>query len=287
MSRGEFGSRQGPIRDLVPIAGSSFASSSSGRDGDSEYIRLNNKIKTNIQQISSNVAAIQRMDNQLGTVHDGAPLRQKLADVQTSTALLAKDASVSLQQLAKLDGGSESERQQRKMQQKRLTDNFSQVLSRFKTVEKSVVAKQKSFVEKARRTASFSAMDDDDESSDTTALMQRQQGGMAVQKLEGDVDLDLIREREDAIKNIEQTMTDVNQIFKDLSVMVYEQGDMIDNIESNVEEAHGDVRNANVQLASARDHQKKARKKKCCCLILCLIGVAVIAIIIVVAIKKK
>ena len=33
--------------------------------------------------------------------------------------------------------------------------------------------------------------------------MQRQQGGMAVQKLEGDVDLDLIREREDAIKNIE------------------------------------------------------------------------------------
>ena len=34
------------------------------------------------------------------------------ADVQTSTALLAKDASVSLQQLAKLDGGSESERVQ-------------------------------------------------------------------------------------------------------------------------------------------------------------------------------
>ena len=77
MSRGEFGSRQGPIRDLVPIAGSSFASSSSGssphgprhrnapetasfvgRDGDSEYIRLNNKIKTNIQQISSNGNAL-------------------------------------------------------------------------------------------------------------------------------------------------------------------------------------------------------------------------------------
>ena len=67
-------------------------------------------------------------------------------------------------------------------------------------------------------------------------------------------------------------MGDVNQIFKDLSLMVHEQGDMIDNIECNVEDAHDRVEEGNKQLVQARKHQVIATADIFCCLIIAYIG---------------
>jgi t-SNARE complex subunit (syntaxin) len=53
----------------------------------------------------------------------------------------------------------------------------------------------------------------------------------------------------------QSTMGDVNQIFKDLSLLVHEQGEMVDNIESHVEDAHVRVQQGNKQLVQARKHQ--------------------------------
>jgi hypothetical protein len=201
------------------------------------------------------VASIQRLASQLGGAQDGPDLRSKLANIQKSTAEIAKETAECLKQLGRLDGGSDAETQQRKLQQKKLMDSFSQVLSSFKAVEKTVIEKQRIYVEKARRTASFSrGYDEDDREGETTALMSRDQEQGTVQ-LQEEVDLELIREREAAILQIESTMGDVNQIFKDLSLLVHEQGEMVDNIESHVEDAHVRVQQGNKQLVQARKHQ--------------------------------
>ncbi|KAI6075112.1 T-SNARE domain-containing protein 1 isoform X1 [Aix galericulata] len=77
-------------------------------------------------------------------------------------------------------------------------------------------------------------------------------------------DLEAIRQREEAIQQIEQhiasghgtsDMLDVNQIIKDLASMVHEQGDTIDSIEANIETASSNVESANEQLAKASQHQ--------------------------------
>ncbi|XP_059502360.1 t-SNARE domain-containing protein 1 isoform X2 [Stegostoma tigrinum] len=80
-------------------------------------------------------------------------------------------------------------------------------------------------------------------------------------------------------------MLDVNQIIKDLALLVHEQGENIDSIEANIESAASNVVAANDQLAKANQHQKRARKMKCCLILTGVIILSVIIIIIVVSVK--
>ncbi|CAL5330363.1 unnamed protein product [Camellia sinensis] len=48
----------------------------------------------------------------------------------------------------------------------------------------------------------------------------------------------IIEEREQGIEEIQQQIGEVNEIFKDLAVLVHEQGVMIDDISSNIESSH-------------------------------------------------
>jgi t-SNARE complex subunit (syntaxin) len=73
--------------------------------------------------------------------------------------------------------------------------------------------------------------------------------------MENDVNLTQLREREAALRKLESDITDVNTIFKDLAVMVHDQGEIIDSIESNVEQVQIRVADANTNLESARKSQ--------------------------------
>ena len=50
---------------------------------------------------------------------------------------------------------------------------------------------------------------------------------------------------------------EVNEIFRDLAVLVSDQGAMIDTIDSNVTRAAGEVRSANTELAAAEKQQAR------------------------------
>lgn len=89
----------------------------------------------------------------------------------------------------------------------------------------------------------------------------------------------LIIERETEIRNIEQSVGELNELFRDVAHIVHEQGGQVDIISDNVENVTGDTRGANVELRSASRHQKGARNKACCLLVI----LAVILVIIVLA----
>lgn len=84
---------------------------------------------------------------------------------------------------------------------------------------------------------------------------QQQQQSQAQISMENDVNLTQLREREDALRKLENDIVDVNMIFKDLAVMVHDQGEIIDSIESNVEAVQIRVTEANSHLESAKKHQ--------------------------------
>ena len=73
--------------------------------------------------------------------------------------------------------------------------------------------------------------------------------------MENDVNLTQLREREAALRKLENDITDVNMIFKDLAVMVHDQGEIIDSIESNVEQVQIRVNDANSHLVDAKKNQ--------------------------------
>lgn len=50
-------------------------------------------------------------------------------------------------------------------------------------------------------------------------------------------------------------IVDVNQIFKDLALMVHEQGEMVDSIESNIEHAQISVEEGHSNVVKAHNYQ--------------------------------
>ncbi len=88
------------------------------------------------------------------------------------------------------------------------------------------------------------------------------------------------------MERLERTMQDVNDIYRDLSVIVHHHGDMLDNIEMNVTDGMEHVERGTQQLAKADTYQKKARSKSCCLLLILLVILAVLALIIGLSVSK-
>ncbi|XP_011357091.1 syntaxin-7 [Pteropus vampyrus] len=93
-------------------------------------------------------------------------------------------------------------------------------------------------------------------------------------------DLHLIHERESSIRQLEADIMDINEIFKNLGMMIHEQGDVIDSIEANVENAEVNVQHANQHLSRAAEYQHKSRKTLCIIISILVIGVVIIGLII-------
>lgn len=90
-----------------------------------------------------------------------------------------------------------------------------------------------------------------------------------------------IQERHDATKEIERSLAELHQVFLDMSVLVQEQGEQLDDIESQVARASSFVRGGTDQLQTARKHQKNTRKWTCYAIVLLLVIVLIIVLPIV------
>jgi syntaxin 7 len=90
----------------------------------------------------------------------------------------------------------------------------------------------------------------------------------------------MIIERESEIRNIEQSVGELNELFRDVAHMVHEQGAQLDIIEENVETTHDASRGAHVNLKQASNYQKSARSKACILLLI----LAIVLVIIILAV---
>ncbi|XP_069153883.1 syntaxin-132-like isoform X2 [Solanum lycopersicum] len=87
-----------------------------------------------------------------------------------------------------------------------------------------------------------------------------------------------IQERHDAVRELERKLLELQQIFLDMAVLVDAQGDMLDNIESQVSAAVDHVQSGNTALQKAKSLQRNSRKWMCIAIIILLIIVAVIVV---------
>ncbi|XP_023231866.1 syntaxin-7-like [Centruroides sculpturatus] len=251
-------------------------------ESQNEFSRLSQEIGTNIQKISQNVASMQKMVSQLGTPQDSETLRSQLHQVQHYTNQLAKDTSSLLKNLSHLS--SASDQKDVKMLKDRLTDEFTECLKNFQETQRTAAHKERESVMRARASSGLTGNPFDDGSSKNAVNLIDLASPTQLQ-MEEDVNIELLREREMAVRKLEADIVDVNQIFKDLASLVHDQGEIIDSIEVNVENAAEHVTGGTKQLAQAREHQSKARRKKCCLLVFGVIVLAILITIIVIYTK--
>jgi len=91
---------------------------------------------------------------------------------------------------------------------------------------------------------------------------------------DSDVEEELLQEKNENLAELEENFDAVADVINDLAVMVHEQGDLIDKVETNVSTAKENVSDGVGSLQQAKKYQAEARKK----IVLMALGVIVSAI---------
>ncbi|GMY29699.1 syntaxin-22-like [Fagus crenata] len=271
----------------------SFRDLEAGRPLASRRDRVNGKqdstqvVASGIFQINTAVSTFQRLVNTLGTPKDTPELREKLHKTRLHIGQLVKDTSAKLKQASEIDHHAEVNAS-KKVADAKLAKDFQAVLKEFQKAQRLAAERETAytpFVPQAVLPSSYTAGEIDvssDKSPEQRALLvesRRQE----VLLLDNEIAFNeaIIEEREQGIQEIQHQIGEVNEIFKDLAVLVHEQGTMIDDIGSNIEGAQAATTQGKSQLVKASKTQRS--NSSLACLLLVIFGIVLLIVIIVLA----
>ena len=90
----------------------------------------------------------------------------------------------------------------------------------------------------------------------------------------------LVDERDQEIQRIAKSIEELAQIFKELAVLVIDQGTLFDRIDFNMEHAVEHAKEGIAQLTKAEDNQKAASSFRCIAILLVLIAIMILLFIL-------
>ncbi|KAJ4729592.1 Syntaxin-22 [Melia azedarach] len=222
-------------------------------------------VAAGIFQINTAIAAFRRLVDAIGTAKDTLDHRQKLHNTRQRILQLVKDTS------AKLKAVSESDRDadvnaSKKIEDAKLARDFQTVLQEFQKVQHLASERESTYspsVPPSSLAASTAAATTDNSGSNEYAVSENQpflmeQKRQEILLLDNEIAFNeaIIEEREQGFRDIEEQIGQANEIFKDLAVLVHEQGVVIDDISSNIESSAAATTHAKVQLAKASKNVK-------------------------------
>ncbi|KAI5063814.1 hypothetical protein GOP47_0020484 [Adiantum capillus-veneris] len=241
-----------------------------------------------IFQINTAVSNFRRLVNSLGTPKDNAQLRLKLHNIRQHIGNLTEETSATLKAVCESDHANKVNRG-RQIANAKLAKDFQAVIKEFQSVQRAAAQLEtsyKPFVPQVVVSSSYGGgqrtlAEQSNEEEQALLVEHRRQELLAVdnERLFNEA---LIEERSQGIEAVQQQIVEVHEIFKDLSVLVHEQGVMIDDIEENIGSSHSAAVQANRQLSKAADSQKSS--SSLVCLLLVIFGAALIIAIIVLAV---
>ncbi|KAI8806992.1 t-SNARE [Cladochytrium replicatum] len=261
-------------QNIAPPFASISQSSGQDMDANRAYLKLWDRASHHVFMISNNVASAEKLVNQLGTARDTPDLRHKLNHLMEDTREMIKQTSVDVKSVMSIDGHGN---RQRKIAHQKLQKDFETVLRRFQAVSKQSAEKSRQYVAMAR--AQAAGHDDDDNDENQPLMGARLQQLQAVDN-EIEFNESLIAEREGELVEIERSIAEVNEIFRDLGTLVNEQQYMLDNIETNIDHVAINMENATGELRQAARHQRNARNRMCFLMAMLAIVITVILLIV-------
>lgn len=246
-----------------------------------EFNKLRHVINENTQRIRRNNAQMQRMVSQIGSSTDSVDLRDKLHKLQHQTNQLAKETNQNLQSLVTLPLIPSSAKQQRQVRDQ-LTEEFTKVLKDFQSLQRSEMDEEKSALTRQRNDQGpILDIEQEHLSSDLFGGSSGQQ-----QLFQESQDIKRLEETEGQIRKLESDISDINQVFRDLSLLVHQQSEFVDSIEANTESATISISRGTEELLKARQYRDKIRKRKVILIACITIFVAIILLIIIAATSR-
>ncbi|KAH8714786.1 t-SNARE [Phaeosphaeriaceae sp. PMI808] len=106
------------------------------------------------------------------------------------------------------------------------------------------------------------------------ALLSSDRRGQASSTLQN------VKERHEAIQNIERQMVELAQLFQDLDQIVQQQEPLVADIEQKGEEVRDNVTKGNEEIGTAIVSARSRNRKKWWCLLICIIIIIIIAVVV-------
>lgn len=239
---------------------------------DPEFREYTQQLSDKLFSLTSNISRLSNQLALLGTKRETERVRERVRDIIDDTSARFKEIGEGLKKVTSWPDLGPSQ----KFTQATLNREFKASLTEFQALQRQAIEK-----EKASATAARAALEDQTSSPtqerDGFGQQQEQDQLRLAPQDEVDFQESLIIERESEIRNIEQSVGELNELFRDVAHMVHEQGEQLDIIEENVEVTHDASQGAHKNLVQASRYQKSARGKAC---ILLLILAIVLTIII-------
>lgn len=263
--------------------GSGNNNRSTGAYSDSpEFSRLNQTMTNALFHLQGNNDKLRTEIDRLGTRQDKPRLRERVQALLEESRDQFKEVGEGVKKLQTWDDPVGITPTQ-KYQQQKLARDFGASLREFQGLQRTALEKLNASVTAAKAAAHDEAQSPSAEhfhgGEQLQQLQQQEQAHLAAQD-EVDFQDALIQEREEEIRQIEEGVTDLNTLFKQVAQIVGEQGEQLETIETNAINVRDDTRGADVELRSAARYQKNARSKACCLLLI----LAVILTIVLLAV---
>lgn len=247
---------------------------------DPEFNRYTSQLSDKLFSLTANISKLSNQIALLGTRRETDRVRERVQDLLSETGDSFKEIGEGLKKVSAWHDLGPSQ----KYTANKLGTEFRASLTEFQGLQRHALEKQR-----ASATAARTALDSEGVSSpgrgeggqQQQQLQQQQQDLRLADQSEVDFQESLITEREAEIVQIEQSVGQLNELFRDVATLVHDQGMSLDIISENVESTRDDTRNADQQLRTASRHQKSARGKACCLLIILAVVLAVVILAVV------
>ncbi|XP_057983359.1 syntaxin-22-like [Malania oleifera] len=242
-------------------------------------------VAAGIFQINTAVAAFRRLVDIIGSAKDTPDHRQKLHTARQRIMQLVKDTSAKLKSLSESDLTS-NVNPGKKIEDAKLARDFQTTLQEFQKVQQLAAERESAYspappssLSTTSSSVKHSIPTMDEENQPFLIEQKRQE----VLLLGNEIAFNeaIIEEREQGIREIQDQIDQANEIFKDLAVLVHEQGVVIDDIHSNIEVSSAATTQARVQLSKA---SKSAKSRTSWCWWLLGIFVLILVILLLVLI---
>ncbi|CAO2832311.1 unnamed protein product [Amaranthus hypochondriacus] len=243
-------------------------------------------VAAGIFKINTAVSSFHRLVNTLGTPKDTLDLRDRLHKTRLHIGQLVKETSAKLKEASETDLRFEVSAS-KKIADAKLARDFQAVLKEFQKAQRLAAQRETAYSPFVPKDVPSVRLGENDEER-SSFQRQEQQAQLLESRRQEVVLLDnellfneaIIEEREHGIQEIQQQIGEVNEIFKDLAVLVSDQGVMIDDISSNIEGSHAATTQGTSQLLKAAKTQKSS--SSLVCLLLVIFGIILLIVIIIV-----
>ncbi|XP_060171503.1 syntaxin-22-like isoform X2 [Lycium barbarum] len=233
-------------------------------------------------KINTALTNFQRLVSTLGTPKDTLQFRHKLHSTRQQIGELIKETSAKLKQAIESDKHSQSSAT-KKIADAKLARDFQSVLKKFQKAQQLAAQREAAHTPFISQPINLSGSPELQTSSSTgpeSSSILLESKRQDVVQLDHEIVLNeaIIEEREQGIMEIQHHIGELNEMFKDLALLVNEQGIMLDDISSNVESSHDATAQAAQQLTKASKIHRSTSSMSC--LLLVIFGVILLIIIV-------